>query len=125
MPTAPQPSFFVPRVPAESQEECYITLARACDCLTPCRAERIYSITYTHDRETWTATVGKQLTGRVTKTSRARGKKVERTVPLSNGATVMAIFPGAPFIVWHDGASKVWENPFLVGRPHAITYFAA
>jgi hypothetical protein len=45
-------------------------------------------------------------------------------MPLSDDANVIAIFPGVPYYVWHNGASKVWDNPFLAGEPFEITYFA-
>ncbi|WP_076070442.1 hypothetical protein [Sphingomonas montana] len=119
------PSFFVAKVAPEKQEECYVELARAIGRAAPTAGSRIYSITFTHNGERWTATVGEQLRGSATRTSRVRGQKVERMVPLSNGSTVMAIFPSVPFHVWHDGASGAWANPFLTSEPTSITYFPA
>lgn len=118
------PSFFVPKVPPEKQEEIYLELARAIGRAAPTGGARIYSISYTHNGEHWTATVGEQLRGSATKTSRSRGQRVERTLPLSNDSTVLAIFPGVPFQVWHDNVSRTWANPFLTGEPTSITYFS-
>lgn len=118
------PKFFVPKVPAERQEACYAELAEAIGQHAPEVGSRIYSITYTHNGETWTATVGEKLCGSVVRTRKVRGKKTERIVPLSNASTVIAIYPGVPFHVWHDGASRTWANPFLTGEPISIAYFA-
>lgn len=118
------PAFFVPMVMPEKQAECYVEFARMIGRVVPAPGSRVYSITFSHNGERWTATVGEQLRGSVTKTSRVRGQKIERTVALSNGSTVMAIYPGVPFHVWHDYASRAWANPFLTGEPTSITYFA-
>jgi hypothetical protein len=120
-----RPTFFVPKVSSEKWEECFAGLARAIGQSAPPPGQRIYSIKFTHDGEVWTATVGEHLKGSADRVSRVRGKKVERTVQLSNASTVMAIFPGVPFHVWHDGASPTWANPFLTGEPLSIAYFAA
>jgi hypothetical protein len=122
---APPSRFFIPQIPPEKVEECFADLARAIGRAAPPPGKRIYSITYRHNGETWTATVGERLKGHVIKTSRTRGQRVERTIPLSNPSVVMAIFPGVPFHVWHDGASRTWANPFLTSEPVSITYFTA
>jgi hypothetical protein len=85
--------------------------------------ERIYSITFTSNGETWLATVGEELRGSVTRTQKSLGQKVERKALLSNGSTVMAIFAGNPYQVFHDNASRVWANPFLVGSPTSVARF--
>lgn len=109
------PAFFVPHIKPEKSEEAYAELAAACHCGVPGPNERVYSITFTHDGETWTATVGEQLKGNKTVT-RGRGRtKSEYNVPLSNASTVMAIFPNVPYFVWHDGVSHQWANPFMAG----------
>lgn len=118
------PSFFVPDVAADKQEEAYAFFAEQCHRAVPPLADRIYSITYTHNGEVWTATVGETLRGSVTRVKTVRRQRTERTIPLSNPSVVMAIFPGVPFHVWHNGASRVWANPFLTGEPLSITRFA-
>ena len=118
-------SFFVPQVASDKQEQAYEELARACGCSPAAAGNRIRSITFRSNGETWTATVGGTLRGTVTKTSRVRGQRVERSVPLSNGSTVIAIFAGVPYRVWHDGASGVWSNPFLAGEPSSVVMFPA
>lgn len=122
---ADAPEFFIPKVEADKQEDAYAVLAQEAGRAVPPLGQRIYSITYTHNGERWVATVGEQLRGSVVKVSRVRKQKVERTVQLSNPSTVLAIFPGVPFHVWHDGVSRVWANPFLTGEPLSIRYFAA
>ena len=117
-------TFFVPGVPAKDQEQAYNELALACGCAPAPTGKRIRSITFRSNGETWTATVGEKLSGSATKKSRAGGQRIERAVPLSNGSTVLAIFAGVPFRVWHDGASRVWSNPFLAGEPSSVTMFA-
>lgn len=117
------PQFFVPLVPSEDHEKCYQDMAKAIGQAAPALGKRVYSITFTHNGETWTATVGETLVGSAIKSRRVRGKKVEREIQLRNHSTVMAIFPGLPFHVWHDGASNVWANPFLTVEPRSITYF--
>lgn len=117
-------AFFVPGVSANDQEQAYGELALACGCAPAPTGKRIRSITFRSNGETWTATVGEKLSGSATKLSRAGGQRVERTVALSNSSTVIAIFAGVPFQVWHDGASRVWSNPFLAGQPSSVTMFA-
>lgn len=119
------PAFFVPKLEPGEFEECYLALAAAANCAAPPLGSRIYSISFSSNGEQWTATVGQQLRGSVVKTSRRRGQRVEHTMHLSNSSTVLAIFPGVPFQVWHDQASRVWANPFLAGQPTSITYFSA
>ena len=121
-------AFFVPAATAENQEQVYADFAQWCRCVVPEMGRRIFSITYSHDGVTWTATVGESLQGVKKVTSRSMGKKVERTVPVSDPATVLAIFPGNPFMVVtnHRIAGNVgsgWENPFMAGRPTSVTYF--
>ena len=51
-------AFFVPAATPDNQESVYAELARLSRCAVPPVERRIYSITYTHDGEEWTATVG-------------------------------------------------------------------
>jgi len=123
------PSFFVPAATSENQESVYAELAGLCRCAAPAMERRIYSISYTHDGEDWTATVGEHLKGVSYQTSRVRGRKVEREHRLSDPAIVLAIFEGNPFFVVtnHRLAGNVgsrWEHPFMAGRPHAVAYFS-
>jgi hypothetical protein len=118
------PTFFVPLVDEAEQEDAYVGMAKVVGAQVPHVGDRIYSITYKHNGEVWTATVGKKLSGTVWRTHKSRGQKIEREHTLSNGATVLAIFAGYPFHVWHDNASRIWSNPFLAGEPTSVVRFA-
>jgi len=117
------PAFFIPGVQPEDQEECFRFLAERIHCAPPPIGERIYSISFRHDAEDWIAIVGEQLRGTKAVSRRVKGKKIERVVPVSDGAMVIAIFPGVPYRVWLDGSRSAWENPFLVGNPTSVVRF--
>jgi hypothetical protein len=57
-----------------------------------------------------------------------RGKPVYLETPVSDPATVLAIFPGDPFLVVTDkgvaGVRSEWENPFMAGMPSSVARFA-
>jgi len=118
--------FNLPGVAAEDLEERYSEYARFCSASVPEPSERIQSITFIHNGEEWTATVGEKLRGTKTETRRRRGERVEVTSPLSDDATVLAIFPGEPYKVMTDARPVTplrsrWENPFFAGK-HAIRH---
>jgi len=123
------PAFFVPSSTPETQEADYADLAKACGVSLPKPVERIFSITYLHDREEWTATVGEQLAGFRVRYSRRRSREIERTTRLFDPAVVLAIFAGIPYSVFtNQGIGETrsrWANPFLVGSPTRMAYFAA
>jgi len=89
-------------------------------------SERIYSIPFEHDGETWEATVGQTLCGN------ERSSKNYPALPgvrLSDPATVLAIFPGYPYVVVTDGGfsegqQSMWANPFFASRPSIIVRFS-
>lgn len=126
----PDPSvFFVPATAVEKAESVYADFAKWCGSKVPAPRDRVYSITWIHADEEWTATVGEPLRGirRVT----APGKKIERTDRLRDPAIVLAIFPDVPFKVvtnhFIDGKTSVhsaWVNPFLASSIKSITYFS-
>lgn len=128
------PKFFLPNVPPADEEEAFARLATWCSRPVPERERRIYSITYTHDGEEWTATVGQTLRGiRRWRPSRKRSRSPFAPEPppehLSDPATVLAIFAGAPYFVvtnkrLEEGVYSAWENPFMTGQPSSITLFA-
>ena len=129
------PQFFVPTVIPEvtpdNQESVYAELARWCGRAVPSPERRVYSITFVHDGERWTATVGESLRGKRTRTTRSRGTRVEREQSVSDPAVVLAIFAGIPYMVVTNhriGGRRVgsaWENPFLAGEPESVTYFSS
>jgi hypothetical protein len=122
--------FFVPAATPDNEESVYASFAEWCHCPVPSRDRRIHSITYVHDGEEWTATVGKRLEGiRLHKTRRGGRKNVERDIPLSDPAVVLAIFPGSPYMVVTNhrigqSVGSAWENPFMAGQPRSVTYFS-
>lgn len=122
------PAFFVPDTDPEHVEERYAGLAKWAQRPVPPLGERVYSITYMHDGEEWTATVGEQLAGVRRKEGTSRGRRIERVTQLADPATVLAILPGTPYIVVTDhrttrGVRSAWENPFMAGRPRSVTLF--
>jgi len=123
------PTFFVPAATPDNQESVYSGFAEWCHRPVPKPTERIYSITYIHDGEEWTATVGEALRGVRHRITRSHGKKLEQTIPLSDPAVVLAIFPGVPFMVVTNhhlvgNIGSAWENPFLAGQPKTVIYFS-
>jgi hypothetical protein len=124
------PAFFVPAATPDNQESVYADFAKMARSSVPPVSSRIYSITYKHDGEEWTATVGENLEGVRYKSSRVKGKKIERELRLSDPAVVLAIFPGNPYIVITNhrivgNVGSQWENPFMAGVPHSVTYFSS
>jgi hypothetical protein len=123
------PEFFVPAASPESAESVYAGFAKMCGVATPSTTERVYSVTFKHDRDIWTATVGETMTGTRHSTRKLKGRSVETSQALADAAMVLAIFPGDPFMVVTNhrlvgNTGSRWENPFLAGRPESITHFS-
>lgn len=124
------PQFFVPAATSSEQaESVYADLAVLCHKSVPSMERRIYSITYTHNGEEWTATVGERLSGTKYRTTGSGSKRREVATLVSDPAIVLAIFPGEPYFVVtnHRLAGNIrsaWENPFMAGRPESVTHFA-
>jgi len=113
----------------DDQESVYAEFAKWCNRPVPSLEKRIYSITYYHDGDEWTATVGESLQGLRHRTTRSKGKKIERTQQIGDPAIVLAIFSGEPFMVVtnHNIGGNVrsaWANPFMAGKPISIIYFS-
>ena len=122
------PSFFVPIGKPESQEDTFATLAAFAGRAAPSLGQRIYSISFRQDGADYVATVGESLHGVRKATTRSRGKAIERTVSVSDPATILAIFPGDPYKVVTDSlpfgnARSAWENPFC-SRPTSAVLFS-
>lgn len=121
--------FFVPLVRDSNEAEAaYAQLADSCNVTVPAPHERIYRITFVADGGEWTATVGEKLVGTRAKRQGSGRPAREVKIPLTDEATVLAIFPGTPFLVVTDArplgdhVSK-WVNPFMAGQPRSVTYF--
>ena len=119
---APAPAFFVPQLTAaaDSPQMTYAELAALAGRPVPADNERVYSITYVHDGEEWTSTVGETGTGERRVTVGRGANKRERVERLSDGARVLAIFAGDPYVVVTNhlpgvGVKTDWANPFYVG----------
>lgn len=110
------PAFFVPFVKPDNQEAAYADMAKFAGIAPRPEGNRIYSMTWRHDGVVWTATVGEMLTG-VETVAIGRGRdRRYREVPRSTADTVMAIFPGAPGLIFHDDKGRRWANPILTGE---------
>ncbi|MEC4678961.1 MAG: hypothetical protein VST69_09445 [Nitrospirota bacterium] len=124
------PVFFLPEATPETQEEMYAYLANWCGCSVPDIDKRIYSITFSPDREKWTAKVGESLRGVKEVTTRSKGKDTDRTKHVSDPAIVWAIFHGTPFMVvtnhnFDPNVCSIWGNPIMAAQPSNISYFSA
>jgi len=122
------PKFFVPEVAnADKYEEVFEALAGLYGFKPPPADRRIYSITFVHDGEEWTATVGERMHGIRLPNRRSRSKRPTTPQPLFDQAVVMAIFPGVdqfPHKVLTNGAQpSKWANPFMA-QAKSLTYFA-
>jgi hypothetical protein len=128
---AQAPAFFLPPIAhydASEQDAAYIEIAEKCGRSVP--AQRVYSITFRHDSDYWRATVGEKLTGSKTLQIEPGDNTTEQTTLLDDPATVVAIFPGTPYLVVTDsgiisGGRTSWENPFYAGVPTSVTYFTS
>lgn len=117
------PEFFVPFVESEDHERAYQELAAVVGAVPRSIDSRIYSMTWRHNGEVWTATVGETLCGIATVTT-GRGRiRKEREVPRRSDDTVLAIFPGHPGLIAHDNKSKRWNFPILTGEPLSVVRF--
>jgi len=128
---AQAPAFFLPPIAhydASEQDAAYVEIAEKCGRSVP--AQRVYSITFRHDSDEWSATVGERLTGSKTQQIGPGDNRTGQTTPLDDAATVVAIFPGTPYLVVTDsgiisGGRTSWENPFYAGTPTSVTYFSS
>jgi hypothetical protein len=106
----------------------YTALAELCGVPVPELGKRIESITFRHDGEDWTATVGQRLSRTRTERKRRQGRMRDITTRLSDSATVQAIFAGIPYMVVTDAkplgkVSSAWVNPLFAGEHPGVTYF--
>lgn len=125
------PKFFVPESEGQNEsEETYQGIAR--DVLdfvghiqlsVPELSERYYSVTWKHNKETWTATVGERLKG-----ERYIDESL-RKENLSDQATILAIYPyGDAFIVvttkqYVSDVNSEWNGIITTERPIKIVKF--
>ena len=121
-------AFFLPRAAdAEQAERLYEALAEFAGCEAAPPGQRVRSIEFVQDGARWTAEVGEQLRGERTTQQLRRGELIERTEVLTSATRVLAVYPGAPFVVVTDaspitGATSEWANPFTAS-PDRVTLF--
>jgi len=119
--------FFVPFAQPGTEESAYAELAQVAGRPIPPPSRRIASIEFDHNGEHWIAEVGKTMRG--TRFSNGRRKSKHQSVThLSDPATVLAIFPGIPYMVvtnarFVPSVRSYWENPFMVGQYGVVNYF--
>jgi hypothetical protein len=86
--------FFVPNSTPEKMERLYAQIAEFCGRSVPLEGQRIRSIEWVHDGDRRVASVGERLRGHRVRTRRRKTGVVEIKSPLSDPATVLAIFAG-------------------------------
>ena len=123
------PTFFIPNSDPASYESVFAEYAARFGRPIPMLPERVYSIVFEHNGEEWTATVGAKLQGIRRGRPKKRSFSPSKETFLSDSATVLAIFPGNPYLVVTDQRNptevrSAWENPFLAGSPSATRRFA-
>lgn len=125
-------TFFLPGVDPGQAEDLYLEVAAELGVPPLPVGQRIASISFDHNGESWTATVGEQLSGqREVPARRTRSRQgflpqLPRVTPLSDPATVQVIYEGQDcFHVVTDrywapkNRASQWESPFVMGH-HAV-----
>lgn len=125
-------AFFVPPEgfkPDTTDEQRYEVVAQLAERAPRPHGQRVESITFRSDGETWTATVGEELRGTRTTMVRRGGRQVEHTERLYGRSRVLGIFDGSPAVVVLDKALGLsrseWEPVFFAGSPSAVRFFDA
>ena len=118
------PGFFIPGTAADEQERMYVKFADMCRSSVPPPGKRIYSINYVHDGVDWTATVGETLRGIERREGSPQGAAAtENGTPWRCGYRD-GYFSWNPYKVVTNGFQTRWANPFFVGEPRHIQFFA-
>lgn len=123
------PTFFLPGATPDTQETIYAEMAQRAGRAVLPLGKRLYSITFRHDGEEWTATVGATLTGHTIARPNDRAQFRRVSQPVSDPASVVAIFPGHPYVVVtnayrNSGVRSKWANPFYAGDVTAVVTFS-
>jgi hypothetical protein len=119
------PTFFIPDTEEKDLEGLDAALAAFANGskVLPI-GERIYSIAFEHNGETWTATVGQSMRGVRRTVKKVKGKRIEQEYTLHDNAKVLAIFWNSPYFVVLDGTPTPWANPLYAGEPKSVTRFS-
>jgi hypothetical protein len=125
------PPFFVPGCTPEEQETAFAAMGNGLPNAMPVPepGKRIYAISFRHDSDVWSATVGQTMRGR--RPVWQGRKKTDTTVSIEDSAIVRAIYPTHRdnlFWVYHDGGQdsrqrSKWALPFLAGEAAILDYF--
>jgi hypothetical protein len=105
--------FFLPVTAEDEYEQRYVELARFAGASVPVPGARLWAVQWESDGEVWEATVGELLV-RVTPLPRVQ-----------DGAAVMAIFPGDPYLIVTSAQPLTslrsgWHNPISAGVPPQV-----
>jgi hypothetical protein len=113
------PLFFLPFLPPELAEASYAHIAQRCDKIAPGPENRVYSMSFVHERVVWVATVGKRLKGQ-----RLGHRVTARWI--EDPAMVLAIFPGTPYCIVTDALRTPGSNfkNILFGTPTEVEFFS-
>lgn len=110
----------------DADEAAYRRLAERAGAVPAESGRRIRQVAFRVGRESWTAEVGRKMTGTRPEHRRRKGEFTTTTEKLSGHATVLAIFAGAPFaiVTEEQQAASASANPILVDKPSRVAYFA-
>ena len=90
------------------------------------RNERVRSVTFKHDRETVTATVGHAISREREIPRRQQGRRYKQPITRSDPTIPIAIYrmtaEPAKFVVVTDGGGP-WNNPFITTAVQSIELF--
>ncbi len=122
------PAFFLPRAADDEQaERRYAARGEFAACEPAPRGGRVRSVAFTQDGVRWVAAVGEELRGERTTSTQRRGELVERTEAFADPARVLAVYPGAPYVVVTDappitGTASAWANPFPASPDEVVLF---
>jgi hypothetical protein len=117
------PLFFLPHQSREKQEASFAHMAAGLNRTVPAIGERVYSISFDSDGSLWVATVGEHLRGR--KPILVQGKNIGWGPWFDDPSLVLAIFPGAPYIVVTlPNVHSHFRDQAFGATPFGITLFS-
>jgi hypothetical protein len=105
--------FFLPVTSEDEYEQRYAELARFAGASVPVPEARLWTVQWEHNGEVWEATVGELLV------------RVKPTPRVQDSASVMAIFPGNPYLIVTSAQPLTslrsgWNNPISAGVPPQV-----
>jgi hypothetical protein len=117
------PRFFLPYLSPESEEASFAHLAKQCERAIPAPGAGVYSISFERGGTTWIATVGEQLRGR--KPIRVKRNETGQWRHIRDTASVLAIFPGEPYIVvTHPGSNSHFRGTRVYATSTGVELFS-